>query len=205
MTVLILTRPNLDAVADMVIMELSRRGVPLVRIDPGDFPERLAMSARLDPGRTSWRGIWHGGHRDLDLSSVRAVYYRRPGRFRLSPELSADAARWAEGEARAGVGGVLSSLRCTWVNHPWRNAIAGFAPYALAEAARCGLLVPRTLITSNPEEARSFVDALPGKTAAYKSIGTAPAGTHAGQRLALWTARVRADEITEAVALTAHT
>ncbi|MBW1602282.1 ATP-grasp ribosomal peptide maturase [Streptomyces sp. JJ66] len=204
MTVLVLTRRTVDGVADMVITALNERGTPVVRLDPGDFPQELTISARLDPGQDAWRGVWRGTYRDLDLSTVRAVYYRRPGRFRLDSRMTADGARWADGEARAGFGGVLSSLRCTWVNHPWRNALAGFAPHALAEAARCGLLVPSTLITSDPAEARAFVASLPGRIAAYKAVGAASAGVHEGRRVALWTARVRPEEITDTVRLTAH-
>ncbi len=204
MTVLVLTRASVDGVADLVIAELNERGTPVVRLDPGDFPQNLTMSARLDPGRDSWRGVWRGGLRDLDLSTVRAVYYRRPGRFRLNPRMTPDGTRWADAEARAGLGGVLSSLRCTWVNHPWRNAIAAFAPHALAEAARCGLLVPSTLITSDPDEARAFVAGFPGRVAAYKALGTARPGVHDGRQVALWTSRVRAEDITESVRLTAH-
>lgn len=204
MTVLVLTRPLMDPVADLVIAELSSRAVPVVRLDPADFPGSLAISARLEPGEQSWRGVWRGEHRNLDLSSVRAVYYRRPGRFRLDPRMTPDYSRWADSEARAGLGGVLSSLRCTWVNHPHQNAIAAFAPYALAEAALCGLHIPPTLITSNPEEARDFVAGQPGAVAAYKAVGTAPPGMRDGERLALWTSKVRPHEITESVNLTAH-
>ncbi|MBW1601632.1 ATP-grasp ribosomal peptide maturase [Streptomyces sp. JJ66] len=204
MTVLVLTRPYMDAVADMVIEELNNRKVPVVRLDTGDFPTRLTLSARLDPGQDSWCGLWRGEHRNLDLGSVRAVYYRRPGRFRLDPRMAADSVRWADSEARAGLGGVLASLRCAWVNHPWRSALAEFSPYALATAARCGLLIPPTLITSDPEEARAFVASMPGQVAAYKAIGTAPAGDYEGNRVALWTTKIRPEKITDAVSLTAH-
>lgn len=204
MTVLVLTRPLMDPISDLVISELSSRDVPVVRLDPADFPACLVMSARLDPGQQSWRGVWRGEHRNVDLDGVRAVYYRRPGRFQLDQRMSSAAARWADSEARFAIGGVLSSLSCTWVNHPHHNALAAFAPHALAVAARCGLLIPSTLITSDPEEARDFVANQPGEVAAYKAVGTAPAGTHEGQKLALWTTKVRPDEVTEAVSLTAH-
>ncbi|SFC44814.1 ATP-grasp ribosomal peptide maturase [Streptomyces aidingensis] len=204
MTVLVLTRHTMDATADMVITELTARGVSLVRLDPADFPGTLTISARLDPGQDRWQGVWRGEHRDLDLSTVRAVYYRRPGRFQFDPRMNQDALRWADSEARAAVGGVLSSLRCTWINHPWRNAWAAVAPYALAQAARCGLTIPATLITSDPQEAREFISALPGAVAAYKAIGPTHPGVHDGRRLALWTSKVRPQEITDAVSLTAH-
>ena len=111
MTVLVITRPTIDGVADMVITALNERGTPVVRMDPGDFPQNLTISARIDPGQDSWRGVWRGEHRDLDLSTVQAVYYRRHGRFRLDPRMTDDGARWADGEAREGFGGVLYWFR----------------------------------------------------------------------------------------------
>ncbi|MCC3768179.1 ATP-grasp ribosomal peptide maturase [Streptomyces sp. UNOC14_S4] len=204
MTVLVLTRPLLDATADLVISELHERGVPVHRLDPGEFPQELTVSAYLDDGGEDWRGTWRGQHRDLTLEDITAVYYRRPGRFRLHPSLSAGDARWAFEEARHGFGGVLSSLRCTWVNHPWRNALADYAPHALAVARRCGLPVPRTLITNDPEQAHAFVRTLPGGVAAYKPLGTAGPVGEDGEAVAVWTSRVGAEEIADTVALTTH-
>ncbi|MFI1831391.1 ATP-grasp ribosomal peptide maturase [Streptomyces sp. NPDC020412] len=204
MTVLVLTRRHMDATADMVVAELSARGVPVVRLDPGDFPESSGLTARIDPGRTGWAGVWRGQHRDLPFEDVTSVYYRRPTGNRLRPGLSAEDARWAQGEARAGLGGVLTSLPCTWVNHPHRNAVADCVPVALAEAARSGLTVPPTLITNDPAEARDFVSALPRGRAAYKPLGNSAPGSHQGQQHVLWTTPVTADHITADVAVTAH-
>ncbi|WFB06423.1 ATP-grasp ribosomal peptide maturase [Streptomyces sp. LX-29] len=203
MTVLVLTRAS-DAVADLVIGELNDRAVPLVRLDPGDFPEHLTIRARTGPGTATWHGALRGQYRDLDLGDVHAVYYRRPSAHRLAAALSADDAAWAHSEARAGLGGLLAALDCTWVNHPHRNAYAALAPVALATAARCGLTVPRTLITNDPDEARAFVGDLPGKMAAYKSLGPGGPTAYAGSPYALWTTQVRVDDIDDSVRLTAH-
>lgn len=203
MTVLVLTRAT-DAVADLVIGELNERAVPLVRLDPGDFPEHLTVGARTGPGRDTWQGMLRGQHRDLNLGEVHAVYYRRPSAHKLDPALSADDAAWAQSEARAGLGGLLTSLDCTWVNHPHRNAYAALAPVALTTATRHGLTVPYTLITNDPAQARAFIDSLPGNTAAYKALGPGGPTAYADSRYALWTTQVRADEIDDSVALTAH-
>jgi len=120
MTVLVLTRPD-DATADLVIAELTDRGVPVHRLDPGDFPENLAMTARIGPDLRSWEGALRGQHRDLSLADVRSVYYRRPGTPHLHPDMSEQDARWALAEAQAGFGGLLYSMPCLWVNHPHRN------------------------------------------------------------------------------------
>ncbi|WP_019549378.1 ATP-grasp ribosomal peptide maturase [Streptomyces sulphureus] len=203
MTVLVLTRAS-DATSDLVISELSDRGVPVHRLDHSDFPDRLTVGAHIDPEARGWSGIVRGQHRDLSLDEVRAVYYRRPSPPRTHPDLTEADARWAASEARAGFGGLLAALDCLWVNHPSRNAHAEIKPVALAAARRCGLDVPRTLITNDPADAREFVDSLPGRVAAYKGLGPGgPLGDDADAH-ALWTTQVRADEINDTVSLTAH-
>jgi glutathione synthase/RimK-type ligase-like ATP-grasp enzyme len=67
----------------------------------------------------------------------------------------------AEREARFGVGGVLSALPVAWMNHPQREADAVYKPRQLALAAHCGLNVPRTLVTNNPEAVRRFYASTP--------------------------------------------
>ncbi|MFE4611610.1 ATP-grasp ribosomal peptide maturase [Streptomyces niveus] len=203
MTVLVLTGPK-DATADLVIAELTGRGVSVHRLDPGEFPESLILAARIGPRRANWDGGLRGSHRDLDFGRVRSVYYRRPSEHRFHPDLSGDDARWAAAEARAGLGGLLAALECTWLNHPRRNAVAGVKPVALATAARCGLSIPETLITNHPDEARAFVGSLPGRVAAYKALGTQGASGIDGEPYALWTNKVGVAEITDAVRLTAH-
>ncbi|MFJ7997636.1 ATP-grasp ribosomal peptide maturase [Streptomyces sp. NPDC096310] len=203
MTVLVLTQAR-DSTADLVIAELNDRGIPVHRLDPGEFPGNLVMAARIGPQQNVWGGGLRGEHRYLDLSRVRSVYYRRPSEVRSHPDVSGQDAPWATAEARAGLGGVLAALECTWLNHPRRNAAAGVKPVALATAARCGLSIPATLITNDPAEARAFIESLPGRVAAYKALGNqGPSGID-GKPYALWTTEVRASEITDSVSLTAH-
>ncbi|MER8155618.1 ATP-grasp ribosomal peptide maturase [Streptomyces sp. NPDC094472] len=203
MTVLVLTRPT-DATADLVIAELNERSIPVHRLDPGDFPESLSMAARIGPDHMSWEGALRGQHRDVSLTDVRSVYYRRPAAHRLHPNLPEQDARWADAEARAGFGGLVAALPCLWVNHPHRNALAALPPVALAAAARSGLLVPQTLVTNDPVEAREFVCALPGRVAAYKALGTTHPSDRDDRPQALWTTQVRPGEIDESVRRTAH-
>ena len=203
MTVLVLTR-DFDPVADLAIGALNKRGVPVHRLDPGDFPQALTLAASIDSGSTSWRGTIRGQHRDLSLADVHAVYWRRPSKPRIRPGLGEDDTAWAQAEAYAGLVGTLASLDCLWVNRPDRNRAAESKPGALAAAVRCGLPVPRTLITNDPVQARAFVNGLPGAVAAYKSLGDRHPGDRDGRPQALWTNRIRAVEIDDSTALTAH-
>ncbi len=80
MTVLILTNP-FDITADDVILRLTERGVPVVRLDPADFPQQVVLHSEI--GGNGWTGTLTTPHRILDLSTVTGIWYRRPRKFRL--------------------------------------------------------------------------------------------------------------------------
>ncbi len=157
-SVLILTHP-FDPTADKVVDELNRRGVPLFRCDTADFPEKLSVGAELLGGH--WSGQLQTARRRLELYRIRGIYYRRPTIFEFHPDLSEDERRWAVIQARMGFGGLLASLN-QWLNHPHRIGYAEYKPVQLRQAVACGLRVPRTLVTNNPEAARVFVADLGG-------------------------------------------
>jgi ATP-grasp ribosomal peptide maturase len=201
--VLVVTRDQ-DTAADLVVSELHERGARVARLDVADFPEALAQAAYLVPGRGRWTGAWKGEHRDVDLSAVRAVWYRKPSEFRLHPEMSGTERQWAAAEARAGFGGLLAALPgVRWVNHPHRNAEADHKPRQLALADALGLAVPESLLTNNPEHARAFCRAHERTGVVYKPLRGGPA-TEAGQHVALRATTVTAEEIDDRVTRTAH-
>ncbi|OLT22004.1 hypothetical protein BJF78_33465 [Pseudonocardia sp. CNS-139] len=53
---------------------------------------------------------------------------------------------------------MLAALPVLWVNHPSRLADAAYKPVQLALAHECGLRVPDTVVTSEPESVRRFAD-----------------------------------------------
>jgi glutathione synthase/RimK-type ligase-like ATP-grasp enzyme len=66
--------------------------------------------------------------------------------------------RWfGERQWRQLLAGVWQSTRAFWVNDPVRDEVASRKAYQLAVARSLGLAVPRTLVTSDPRRARSFV------------------------------------------------
>ncbi|MGH3707886.1 MAG: ATP-grasp ribosomal peptide maturase [Pseudonocardiaceae bacterium] len=196
-TVLILTQ-RFDPTADYVVNELCRRGVPVIRMDPGDFPGSLMLSARLDKG---WSGTLGDGNRVVDLTMVRSIYYRRPTVFRFNSAMSAEPIRrWATNEARHGFGGVISTLS-GWLNHPANIGRAGYKPLQLDIATRSGLTVPPTLVTNDPVAMRDFV-------AEVGSVVVKPLGSGIVDddqiRVVYTTPVPEADVGHPAVALTAH-
>lgn len=150
-TVLIVT-DAFDVTADYVVNELDRRGVPIFRFDTADFPQQLAMSARLDEDGA---GMLRTVHREVKLADVGAVYYRKPSIYQLPYGLSEVDAQWALREARLGFGGLLSALP-VWLNHPAAIGRAEYKPVQLRAAIASGLRVPRTLLTNDPHATRTF-------------------------------------------------
>ncbi|MGH3327460.1 MAG: hypothetical protein ACRDPT_06650 [Streptomycetales bacterium] len=103
------------------------------------------------------------GLRRADLRELRSVYYRRPTDWGFHDDLPAEVREWASGQARFGVGGVLRSLPCLWVNHPTRIAAADYKPVQLQVAAECGLHVPPTLVTNDPQRVGVFAGHVGGR------------------------------------------
>lgn len=154
MTVLVLAE-ELDRTADCVIEGLVERAVPVVRLDLSWFPQQLTLNAEFCDGR--WRGRLHTDHRTVELEEIRSVYVRTPSSFRMPEGMTAVERDYAKREAKLGVGGVLLGLpEVLWVNRPDLAATAAYKPVQLATAARCGLSVPRTLITNSPDAVTRF-------------------------------------------------
>lgn len=155
MSILILAA-ELDITADRMVSVLKQREVPFARVDTAWFPQEANLDAEFRDGR--WKGSLTAAGRKITLEGLRSVWYRSPSTFRFPDELSATERHWAMGEAKLGLGGVLSSLPVRWVNHANRNADAAYKPRQLVVAAQCGLVVPDTLVTNRAEAVRRFAE-----------------------------------------------
>ncbi|KWX05892.1 hypothetical protein TH66_00785 [Carbonactinospora thermoautotrophica] len=153
--ILVLSQP-FDATTGLVLDELKRRSVPVVLMDVAWFPAQVTLAAHLRDG--NWDGYLRLGGGIVELTEIRAVYYRKPGGHWVSDRLSPQERVIAEREARIGFGGLLFSLEVFWLPHPARVADAEYKPAQLAAARRAGLAVPDTLITNRPDDARAFVE-----------------------------------------------
>lgn len=160
-TILILTSAQ-DATADAVCEALTHAGGKFVRLDTGDFPMELRLSATT-AADGSWAGALSTAADTLGLERVRSVFYWRPTRFRLPAGMSAADEVFAAVEARHGLGGLLASLDALWVNDPVKTAVAEYKPLQLTVAARCGLAVPRTLLGNTPADVAVFAARVGGQ------------------------------------------
>ncbi|MFE5868422.1 ATP-grasp ribosomal peptide maturase [Streptomyces roseifaciens] len=190
-----------DQTADMVIAELNRRDVPVIRFNPGDIGENLTVSARFGTCPAAPAGQARTSSRSADLAGVRSMYWRRPT-WPAFEHLDEPDARFAAAQVRHGLGGTLYALPgCLYVNHPLRNFEAEHKPLQLAVAQRLGLTVPPTLVSNDLDEAREFLD-VHGEVI-YKVLRWTP--YRRGETgLTTWTEPVSADELDASVAVTPH-
>lgn len=150
-----------DWPTDRVVNVLTNRGVRVFRMDTADFPQRAILAGRIDT-RRGWSGRLSNSHRAVELSDIEAVYFRAPHQFRLVDCMSEAERRFAAAQARAGFGGVISALDARWVNHPAAMTRAEYKPIQLAAARECGLIIPATLVTNDPDAVRAFAEDTPG-------------------------------------------
>ncbi|MEX3099290.1 hypothetical protein DF268_42225 [Streptomyces sp. V2] len=155
MTVLILTCEE-DVTADMVVVHLNATGVPVVRLDPADLTDGVALSGEYVRG--GFRGhLWAAG-RLLSMDGLRSVWVRRPGApASHAPEPS----EWLTEESAQALYGMLRSTGARWMNHPDAARRARHKPWQLRVAQQSGLPVPATLITTFPQAAREFAERFP--------------------------------------------
>lgn len=168
MTVLILAR-EIEPQVDRMVEELAVRDVPVFRSDLAAFPQTLTLDARLESD--GWNGTLATERRCVQLREIRSVWYRHPSHFEFSEGMSRPERRHAAAEARVGVAGVLYSLDALWVNYPSREADA-LKPRQLDVARRCGLQVPRSLVTNTAVGVRDFA-AVVGGPLAGKNLSAA--------------------------------
>jgi ATP-grasp ribosomal peptide maturase len=155
MTVLILTCEE-DVTADMVVVHLNATGVPVVRLDPADLTDGVALSGEYVHG--SFRGHLSAGGRLVGISGLRSIWVRRPG----TPAARAAApSEWLTEESAQALYGMLRGSDARWMNHPDAARRARHKPWQLRLAQRCGLPVPATIVTTFPQAAREFAERYP--------------------------------------------
>ena len=141
-----------------VLSELTRMGSESVVVDTSTIPAVTAMSAAHSQKGDEWRlrladGTW------LDLSRCGSGWWRRA----LPPEydtriLDPTQAAWAANETYEAMAGFWDAVPITWVSPPGAIQMSMMKTWQLPAARAAGLDVPATLITSDPEEARAFID-----------------------------------------------
>lgn len=164
-SVLIVTESD-DLHADAMAATLRNHyGTNPIRLDMRDFP-RESGSFRLDRAGTA-RSLSHL----YGLDDVAAVWWRRPHQTVVPAGIRTAEDDFRQAECDGFLQGLLWSIPAVWVNDPGADRTAARKIVQLETALRSGFAIPETLITNDPDEARSFVGSRPGPVV-YKRTGT---------------------------------
>ncbi|MBF6170926.1 MvdC/MvdD family ATP grasp protein [Nocardia blacklockiae] len=164
-SVLIVTETD-DLHADAMTATLRKHhGLSPIRLDMREFP-RVSGSFRLDRAGTA-RSLSHV----VGLDDVTAVWWRRPHRCVVPGGVRSADDDYRQAECDGFLQGLLWSIPAVWVNDPSADRTATRKIVQLETARRSGFAIPETLITNDPDEARSFVDSRPGPVV-FKRTGT---------------------------------
>lgn len=182
---LIVSDPQ-DAHVSYVAPKLAARGAEYLLFDTVQFPERAQMRIALDQrGVTSRLLKWNG--RELDLASVTAVWYRRPGKPQAPASLGDDTHRYySQWTSTHFLEGFWETLDCTWLPaKPAADRSAHNKLVQLALASRVGFAVPPTLVTNDPTAFVEFYAACDAELVSKPLRNTEP--KRGGERVFLFT------------------
>jgi hypothetical protein len=165
-----------DHDTSLVVLETLLGRMPDVSttvLDGSSFGERLYVSARFPHGSGSRSALTlHSGDECLMLEDVGSIWNRRWHDPRLLGGLreNESAQEFGRENWRRLAQALCLCSEATWVNHPVKQLVAANKVYQLEVAARVGFVLPETLFTADPAEARQFVGAHP-RGVVCKSIG----------------------------------
>jgi len=172
--ILVISYPE-DPHAERVVRLLREAGETVVLLDVSDLPDQASLTIDYaDPNRPR-ADYRHGRDAPVDLTRASRVWWRRPQAATLSSVLDPNARNFTANEWHEAVNGLWQLLEGSWMNPPASDEVASRKALQLREASRLGLRVPRTLITSDPDRARDFIDTYGLRKTVFKTFSA----THA--------------------------
>lgn len=186
-TILIITNDH-DEHADAVIGELDKRGVPVFRFHPEEFPHACSVSLDIQDGRV--QGEIRTGDHGVAFDDVCAAWYRRARNLFEGRRLSLTSEKldnYVRAQSTATLQALSESLHTLWVGHPHKLRRAEVKALQLLRASQAGLRTPHTLISNDQFQVRTFVDALGHTECAVKPLVALGVTDAQGYRLPLTT------------------
>jgi len=153
---LLILTSNTDLTADFLITELIKRQLPYFRLNAEDLTRaNLTFSIDGDGARRTLSV----GPKTLDLTKVRAVWYRRAIQPSPIAALPPGERIFVAGELRHFAMGLVLNPEALWVNPIDKVSVAEHKLYQLQVARELGFQVPRTLVSDDLGKLQSFAAA----------------------------------------------
>ncbi len=193
MTVLVVTRTEDEFCTPRVLDAIRARGGEVFRLDTDRYPTEVTLSVSMDSAGTD--AVLTDGDRALRLADVTAVYHRRDETGqRLPTDMDSALRGHSVAEARRVLRGCVETLPCFHLDPEEKKRPGRNKQWQLELARRCGMDVPRTLITNDPAAARAFVEGNAGGTVA-KMMNAVSVWDADGAERALFTNEVTAEDV----------
>jgi hypothetical protein len=176
--------PGGDRLAGTARDELECRAVPVVWLDPGNFP------GGWDVGWSVWAadGFLAGPGVRVSLTELRSVL-ARPGSPPRIDAVAEEDREYVGAEVTATMLGLLAGLECPVVNRPRPGGVGRAVIRAGERLAACGLGLAPTLVTWEPDAASEFYRSVCDQRAlAGQPTGRTPPELIEGQHGADWLA-----------------
>jgi glutathione synthase/RimK-type ligase-like ATP-grasp enzyme len=167
--VILVISPQGDQHAEAVLAHLKQTQTRAQLLDIGSYPYRMSLTAEFDHEKGWSYSLAASDWTVVPLNDCRVIWWRRPRGYTIDPRIQHPRHRlFALRESAEALMGTFSSLNAFWVNDPLSEWVAEQKIYQLRTAEAVGLAIPRTLVTSEPQRARAFIDELGPQRSIYK-------------------------------------
>lgn len=147
-----------DQHALRVIAELHARGHETYLLDIAKFPSEVTLSVEYEDPAAPSICVTPSDGAEVDLGAASSVWWRRPQFPDLTPISDPEAHGFAHGEWHEALNGLYQLIGCPWMNPLVADDVAHRKALQLKVASEVGFRIPRTLMTSNHADARSFIE-----------------------------------------------
>lgn len=168
--IVVISHPD-DAHAMRVIRSLEERGESVLLLDLAKLPKQATLTVDYRHGPRPRIRYRRDDGRVFPLHEASAVWWRRPQAPDLSDVTDPQTHMFTANEWNEALNGLWQLLQdARWMNEPNRDDAASRKARQLRVAAEVGLRTPRTLITSDPDEARAFIGEVAPREVIYKTF-----------------------------------
>jgi len=148
---LILTNSK-DITSDYLCNKLKEEGVRYVRYNTDLDYSGTTFLYKGNTPQIKW------GDNTLTPDQVSSLVFRRPKPIDINSDIDYHTAEHVRSEWSEALEGFLAHINQNlWINHPAMNCMASHKIEQISSAKACGLNVPSTLVTNNPDTAHEFI------------------------------------------------
>ncbi|MBC8048355.1 MAG: hypothetical protein H7Y00_16260 [Fimbriimonadaceae bacterium] len=149
---------------------LQQMGHEFAEIDLAKFPSMSSLTLQYQTQQFE-EATLQIDDKEISFNSVGAIWWRRPQGYTLHPDLKGSLeSNFSYNECICAINGLWMLTDANWINHPVNDEVASRKAYQLKVAAKNGLLIPKTCITNDPEQAKQFIESLGDGNVIYKSF-----------------------------------